>query len=306
MTSQSWPDGHAPIDVGIIGGSGLADLPGLTDVTEHPVETPFGPPAGRVRVGTLEGVRVGFLARHGEGHAVAPAEAPYQANVWALKRLGARTLIGVTAVGSLREELRPGDLALPDDLIDRTINRPRSFFGPGLVAHIGLAPAYCERTRATLLAHAPAAGRPVHDGGTLVVIEGPRFSTAAESRFHRQIGADLVGMTALPEAALAREAELPYVSLAVVTDYDVWHPTHGEVSVAAVLATMADAAEGARALLGAALPDIAALGRRPAHDALAGAIQTAPAAVDPQQAYRLALLVSRYLDSDDADRSPAS
>ena len=180
------------------------------------VETPFGAPAGPVRVGEVSGVRVGFLPRHGEGHRVDPTHVPYRANLFALKLLGARTVIGVTAVGSLRRRLAPGDLVLPDDLIDRTHGRARSFFAAGLVAHVGLVPAYCEQTRATLLAHASSAGRPVHDGGTLVVIEGPRFSTKAESRMHRAMGADLVGMTALPEAALAREAELPYVSLAVV------------------------------------------------------------------------------------------
>ncbi len=283
------------IDVGVLGGSGLAGMPGLDITSEVRPATTFGLPSGDVRIGTLSGVRVGFLGRHGDGHTFPPESIPNRANILAFKQLGARFLVAVTAVGSLREELRPGDLVVPHDLLDRTTRRVRTFFGPGLVAHVGLAPAFCEAGRRCLLDAAPAAERPVHDGGTLVVIDGPRFSTRAESEFHRTVGGDLVGMTALPEAALAREAELPYASLAVVTDYDVWHPTHGDVSVAHVLATMRAAAGSAQALLAAALPAIAALGEQPAHSALAGAIQTDPTAVDPAMRTRLETLVGRHL-----------
>ena len=221
----------AEAKVGIIGGSGFYRMDGLTDAEELRMTTPFGEPSGPIVVGTLEGERVAFLPRHGPGHRILPQELPTRANVYALKSLGVETIVGVSAVGSLREEIEPLHLVAPDQVMDRTRGRPSTFFGEGLVAHIGFADPFCPETRTALVASARAAGATVHDGGTYVAVEGPAFSTRAESNLYRTWGADVIGMTALPEAKLAREAEICYAILACATDYDCWH--YGETDVTA-------------------------------------------------------------------------
>jgi 5'-methylthioadenosine phosphorylase len=222
------------IELAVLGGSGFYEMPGLRDVEEIAVATPFGAPSDAIRVGTLEGVRLAFLARHGRTHSLLPGELPQRANFWALKSLGVRRVLGVSAVGSLREDFAPGHMVVPDQLIDRTRGqRPATFFGDGVVAHVAFADPFCARMRAALVAAAPPAAT-VHDGGTYVVIEGPAFGTRAESELSRSWGASIVGMTALPEAKLACEAELCYAILAAVTDYDAWHATHDAVDAATV------------------------------------------------------------------------
>jgi 5'-methylthioadenosine phosphorylase len=235
--------------IAIIGGSGLYDLDGLTDVQEHELETPYGPPSSPVIVGQLGARRVMFLARHGRGHRLTPSEVNYRANVFALKALGASAIVSVSAVGSMREEIRPGEIVFPDQYIDRTKGRPSTFFGDGIVGHVAFADPTCAVLRARLRAAAQRLGLFHHAGGTLMVMEGPAFSTRAESRMHRQLGVDLIGMTAMPEAKLAREAELCYATVALATDYDCWHESEEDVSVGAVLAVMRKNVASARELI---------------------------------------------------------
>lgn len=226
------------IPLAVIGGSGFYDMPGLEALEEVEVETPFGPTSDRIRVGRLAGCRVAFLARHGRHHTILPSEIPQRANFWALKRLGVERVLAVSAVGSLRRELAPGHLVVPSQLIDRTWGRPSTFFGEGIVGHVGFAEPFCERMRGAILKATEGVGVPVHDGGVYVVMQGPAFSTRAESELHRAWGGDLIGMTALPEAKLAREAELCYATLACVTDYDCWHETEEAVTAATVFETL--------------------------------------------------------------------
>lgn len=227
------------IDLAVLGGSGFYDMPGLEGVEEVAIDTPFGPPSNAIRVGTLDGHRVAFLARHGRGHRLLPSELPQRANFWALKWLGVERVLAVSAVGSLREDYRPGDMVAPDQLIDRTRGlRPTTFFGEGVVAHVAFADPFCPAMRSAAFDAARDAGAAVRDGGTYVVIEGPAFGTRAESELYRGWGASIVGMTALPEAKLAREAELCYAVLAAVTDYDAWHEQHDAVDAATVFAVL--------------------------------------------------------------------
>lgn len=222
-------------EIAVIGGSGLYALDGLTEVERLTVDTPYGPTSGPLVLGSLEGRRVAFLARHGERHSLMPSELPVRANIWALKSVGVECVLSVSAVGSLRADFAPLHAVVPDQLIDRTRSRVSTFFGDGLVAHVGFADPFCADTASTLGASAEAAGLTTHRGGTLVVIDGPTFSTRAESQLYRTWGADLVGMTALPEAKLAREAELCYAALCFVTDYDVWHDEEDDVSADTVM-----------------------------------------------------------------------
>jgi 5'-methylthioadenosine phosphorylase len=224
--------------IAVIGGSGFYQMEGIGQLQEVELETPFGPPSDRIVLGSLDGQRVAFLPRHGRGHRLLPAEVPSRANIYALKLLGVEIVIGVSAVGSLHEDYAPLHLAVPDQLIDRTRGRPGTFFGGGLVAHIAFADPFCPLLRRALVTAARQAGATVHDGGTYVVIEGPAFSTRAESQLYRSWGAHLIGMTALPEARLAREAEMCYATLAVVTDYDVWHPREADVTAEMVIANL--------------------------------------------------------------------
>jgi 5'-methylthioadenosine phosphorylase len=210
--------------VGVIGGSGLYEIEGLADIVEVYPDTPYGKPSDAIVLGTLSGVRVAFLPRHGKGHRISPSELPVRANIWAMKALGVAHLISISAVGSLREELAPRDIVIPNQILDRTKGvRPATFFGDGVVVHISFAEPYCPILSGIIYESAMETGARAHLGGTMVVMEGPQFSTKAESNFYRQIGGDLIGMTALPEAKLAREAEICYCTMACVTDYDCWH-----------------------------------------------------------------------------------
>ena len=291
----------AQADVGIIGGSGLYEMEGLTDVVVHRAETPFGAPSGDIVIGTLAGVRTAFLPRHGPGHRISPSELPAQANIWALKMLGVRHILSVSAVGSLREEMAPRHVVIPDQLIDRTRGRrPSTFFDRGIVAHVAFAEPFCPTLRSIVgeAAQAELGAGEVHDSGTLVVMEGPQFSTRAESHMHRQLGAHLIGMTALPEAKLAREAEICYCTLAMVTDYDTWHDSHDSVTVEMVVGNLlANAAHG-QAIVAAALPRIMAHDADcECGDALATAIITQREAIPPERLEALWPLIGRYFDA---------
>ena len=285
----------ASIPLAVIGGSGFYEMPGLSGVEELAVDTPFGSPSDSIRVGTLNGTRVAFLARHGRGHTILPSALPQKANFWALKSLGVERILSVSAVGSLRAELEPGHLVTPDQLIDRTRwDRPSTFFGDGVVAHIAMADPFCPAMRIAAKNAASEAGATVHPAGTLVVIEGPAFGTRAESELYRSWNADLVGMTALPEAKLARESELCYATLACITDYDCWH--EGEsVDADTVFERMAKNVAVSQAAVGhliAALPSRVACGCATALDA---ALVTPPGAVDANARTRLAPILNRRL-----------
>ncbi len=227
-----------PVRIAVIGGSGLYQMKGLTDVEERQVRTPFGDPSAPLILGKLDGVRVAFVARHGRGHRLMPTEVPYRANIYALKSLGVEQIISVSACGSLREHLHPGEVVIPNQLIDFTKNRTMSFFGRGLVAHIGVADPFCPELSERLAGASLQAGGTVHRGGRFITIEGPRFSTKGESHLYRAWGMDIIGMTTSPEAFLAREAEMCYAVMAHVTDYDVWHEEEEPVSVEALIATL--------------------------------------------------------------------
>lgn len=286
---------HGTGRLAVIGGSGFYDMPGLEDRREVDVETPFGPPSDPIVTGTLGGLPVAFLARHGRGHRYLPTEVPVRANIFALKSIGVDRIIAVSAVGSMRHELAPRDVVIPDQLIDRTMHRPNTFFGDGIVAHVGVADPFCPHLGATLGEVAGHAGVTAHRGGTYVCIEGPQFSTKAESRTYRSWGVDIIGMTAIPEARLAREAEICYAMLAFVTDYDVWHESAEPVTVEMVVANLrANVAAGQRIVAEAVA---LATGPRscPCESALAGAIMTAPDRIPGQVARRLGPIVSRYL-----------
>ena len=282
--------------IGVIGGTGLYDAGALDESQQLAIQSPFGEPSGPVTTGTLEGVSFTFLARHGAGHRLAPGAINYRANIDVLKRCGVTDLVAVSAIGSLREEFAPGEFVVVDQVIDRTQGRARSFFGEGLVAHVGLADPTCPRLSALVADAAETSGAAVHRGGCYVAIEGPQFSTRAESRMYRACGADVIGMTAMPEARLAREAELPYALLAMVTDYDCWREGGAVVEVGQILAVMGGNVEKARAALGAlagALPKARA--PSPIDTALDGAIVTAREARDPVLAARLDAIAGRVL-----------
>ena len=288
-----------PIPNAVIGGSGLYDLEGLTDVQEIDLDTPFGKPSDAILVGALEGIRVAFLPRHGRGHVISPTELPARANIFALKSLGVKRIIASSACGSLREDYAPRDIVIADQLYDRTRHRaPHTFFDGGIVAHIGFADPFCPNLRHILLDGAKAAAATVHDSGTMVVMEGPQFSTKAESRAYRQLGFDTIGMTALPEAKLAREAEICYATMNLVTDYDVWYPGHDEVTVEMVIANMIANLETAKAIIRYALPRMEAMGDTTCGcpNALAGAIITNPDKIPPAKKKELKLLIHKYVE----------
>jgi 5'-methylthioadenosine phosphorylase len=293
--SHSGPNTPGQAVLGVIGGSGLYDIEGLTGVEEVRVETPFGPPSDAVVRGRLGETTLLFLPRHGRGHRVAPHEIAFRANVCAMKKLGATHLVSISAVGSMKEAIAPGDFVIADQLIDLTKRRVSTFFEDGVVGHVGFADPVCAAMSAALAGAAERAGARVHRGGTYVCIEGPQFSTRAESLLYRSWGVSVIGMTALPEAKLAREAELPYALLALATDYDCWHESEEDVSVEAVLAVMKKnvvIARRAVAELARALPDPAA---SPATKALAGAIMTARDRITPAALSRLDWLVGKYV-----------
>jgi len=298
MTANSAAATQVPVaEIGIIGGSGLYDLEALEEREEVPVATPYGDPSDSLVIGLLAGRRVAFVPRHGRGHRLAPAEIPVRANIYALKLLGVQRVLSISAVGSLREDFVPGDLVVPDQIVDRTRrNRPSSFFGEGLVVHVPFADPYCVRFRQSLLETSRgASGATVHDGGTYCCMEGPQFSTRAESELHRNWGMDVIGMTALPEAKLAREAELCYAALALVTDYDCWYQEHDSVTaemVAEVMRRNTTAAQSSIVALVRALPEHQDC---PCQHALAHAILTDPDIVPQEVLQRTKLLVGKQL-----------
>ncbi|HRC62548.1 MAG TPA: S-methyl-5'-thioadenosine phosphorylase [Dehalococcoidia bacterium] len=281
-------------DIAVIGGSGFYDLEGLRDARPLEVDTPFGATSSPILVGELHGKRVAFIARHGEGHRILPAEVPSRANLWALKHLGVRRVLAVSAVGSLQQQYHPLDAVVPDQLLDRTRGRASTYFGDGVVAHIGFADPFCDETREALAAASEAAGVTTHRGGTLVVIEGPAFSTRAESRLYQSWGAAVIGMTALPEAKLAREAELCYASICYVTDYDVWHDQEEDVGVELVVENMRRNIQHARDTVSRTIAALPIEGACACGDALNGAVITAPDAVPPATRQRLAFMLDRY------------
>jgi 5'-methylthioadenosine phosphorylase len=254
---------NAEVPVGVLGGSGVYDLDRLQHAREIAVATPFGPPSDAVVVGECDGVRAAFLPRHGRGHRLTPSEVPYRANLWALRSLGVQRLLSVSAVGSLCEEYAPGDFVLVDQFVDRTFRRETSFFGGGAVVHVPLAEPTCEDMARVVLGQAAGLPLRVRRGGTYVGIEGPQFSTRAESLLHRSWGCQVVGMTNVTEARLAREAGMSFLCVAMVTDYDCWHPQHGDVDVARVLEVIRSNALHARDLIGRSLAPLAALGPSP-------------------------------------------
>ncbi|HAR50770.1 S-methyl-5'-thioadenosine phosphorylase [Roseovarius nubinhibens] len=285
--------------LGVIGGSGLYQIDGLQSPEWQTVETPWGAPSDQILTGTLDGMALAFLPRHGRGHTHTPTSVPYRANIDALKRLGVTDVISVSACGSFREAMAPGDFVVVDQFIDRTFAREKSFFGPGCVAHVSVAHPTCPRLSAACLTAAIDAGITVHDGGTYLAMEGPQFSTLAESRMYREHwGADVIGMTNMPEAKLAREAELCYASIAMVTDYDSWHPDHGEVDVTQIIATLTGNADKGRAMI-ERLPGLLEAERAPCPHgcdrALDHAILTAPDARDPALVARLDAVAGRLL-----------
>jgi 5'-methylthioadenosine phosphorylase len=283
--------------IGVIGGSGLYGMEGLTDAREVAVDTPFGAPSDALVVGSLDGVAVAFLARHGRGHRLLPGDINYRANVYALKSLGVERVLSASAVGSMKESIRPRDVVLPDQFIDRTHARASTFFGGGVAAHVAFAEPVCPVTRRALAEAARGAGVTVHDGGTYVCMEGPAFSTRAESLLHRTWGVDVIGMTNATEAKLAREAELCYATLALVTDYDCWHASEEAVHVEAVVENLeANAAKAAATIRAAA----SALAKTPERTcacatALSGAIISSPAAIGPDVRARLGILLDNYV-----------
>ncbi|KPK48270.1 MAG: S-methyl-5'-thioadenosine phosphorylase [Dehalococcoidia bacterium SM23_28_2] len=284
--------------VAIIGGSGFYQM-GLTDMEEVRIErTPFGPPSDAIVIGTLDGVRVAFLPRHGRGHRILPSELPSQANVYALKTLGVEFIIAVCAVGSLRREIEPRQLAVPDQLIDRTKGRPSTFFGQGLTAHIAFADPFCPVLRDALWRSAQEAGGTAHNGGTLLVMEGPAFSTRAESNLYRAWGADLIVMTALPEAKLAREAEICYATLACVTDYDCWYEGQESVTAEMILSNLTKTVEAAQRTVRLALSGLPARRDCLCASALQDALVT-PLDMVPEETKRnLAPIIGRYVTSE--------
>ena len=282
-------------EIGILGGTGIYDLEDLESPEDLWMETPFGPASAHLRVGTVAGRRVAFLARHGEGHRLLPHEIPYRANVWALKKLGVSKVLSPSAVGSLREDVPPQSLLVPDQYFDRTRQRENTFFGDGIVAHVSLADPTSPALRRALLDGAAAAGHEAHDGGTYVCMEGPQFSTRAESRWYRAMGFDVIGMTSLTEARLCREAEIAYASLSMVTDYDAWRETGEAVSTAEILEVLRANTDAARQVLLEALPRVPE-GPLPENDSLADAIVTPLKDVPEETRSRLAPILGRHLE----------
>jgi len=280
--------------IGVIGGSGLYELDGITDVRWRRVRTPFGDPSDEYCTGTFAGRPVIFLPRHGRGHRLTPSELNFRANIWGLKSLGAEWVVSISAVGSMKETIHPLDLVVPDQFFDATKRRVSTFFGDGIVAHVGMADPVCPTLAAALEKAARATGAGVHRGGTYVCIEGPQFSTKAESRIYRGWGVDVIGMTNMPEAKLAREAELCYATLALVTDYDVWHPGHDAVTVEAVIQTLLKNVETAKDVLRRVIPAVGGPRACACPSLLRNAVITSPEAFPLGTRRRLDLLLGKY------------
>ena len=283
------------VALAIIGGSGLYAMPGLKQARDYRIDTPFGKPSAPVVVGTLEGVRVAFLARHGIGHHITPSEVPYRANIYALKSLGVQRIISVSACGSLNEQLAPGHIVIPDQIYDNTHGRARSFFGEGLVAHISVADPFCADTSNQLESAVRMAGGTVHRGGAFITIEGPRFSTKAESNTYRSWGMSIIGMTASPEAFLAREAEICYATMAHVTDYDVWHVSEAPVTVEMVIQTLNKNTALAQEAVRVLARDLVPRRNCDCKHALSTALITNRDVIPPATRQKLDLLINKYL-----------
>ena len=283
------------VHIGVIGGSGLYDMAELTDREERTVGTPFGEPSGPYVIGTLRGRRVAFLPRHGVGHRILPSELNFRANIYGFKVLGVERILSASAVGSLKEEYKPLDILVPDQFFDRTNGRISTFFGCGLVAHVGFAHPICADLARIGADAAEAVGATVHRGGTYVNMEGPQFSTVAESRLYRSWGMDVIGMTNLQEAKLAREAEICYATLALVTDYDCWHPDHDSVTVELIIANLRQNAATAQTTMAEAVSRLSEPRTCACKDALATAIITRPEHVPEQTKKDLAPIVGKYL-----------
>ena len=283
--------------IGVFGGSGLYEIEGFEEVEEVVLSTPFGAPSDAFVTGRVGGVRVAFLPRHGRGHRLLPTEINYRANVWGMKRLGVTRLLSVSAVGSMREEIAPGDFVAVDQFIDRTRHRADSFFGDGVAAHVMFADPVCADLRRAVIDAGAGVDVTLHDGGTYLNMEGPQFSTRAESRLYRSWGVDVIGMTNLQEARLAREAELCYATVAMATDYDCWREGHEDVTVEAILATMDRNVGHARALIAALLPLLATTRSCPCKDALRYAILTQHSSIPAAARDRLGLLIDKYVSS---------
>jgi len=281
--------------IGIIGGSGLYSMSGLTETREIRVKTPFGDPSDAIVLGTLEGKRVAFLARHGRGHRILPGEINYRANVYAMKLLGAERIISVSAVGSLQEDLRPGEFLVPDQFYDRTKHRVSTFFGEGLVAHVAFAHPVCGQLVGILSDSCVHEAVRVHRRGTYICMEGPQFSTLAEAHVHRQLRFEVIGMTNVTEAKLAREAEICYATIAMITDYDCWHPEHASVTASQIIATLNQNAENAQRVLRSAVRTLPAERSCKCGSALQHALVTDLKLVPPATKKRLAAILGPYL-----------
>jgi 5'-methylthioadenosine phosphorylase len=287
----------AQAKIGIIGGSGLYSMKGLTDIQEVQLETPFGAPSDPYVLGTLAGRKVAFLARHGRGHRILPTELNFRANIHGFKQLGVERILSVSAVGSLKQEHKPTDFVIPDQFYDRTMQRVSTFFGEGIVAHVAFGDPICPELSATVAKAGAAAGVVTKSGGTYVCMEGPQFSTRAESNVYRSLGFDIVGMTNLQEAKLAREAEICYVTIAMVTDYDCWYPDHDSVTVEQIIAVLNLNAENAADVVREAVAALPASRGCKCGQALATAIMTAHDAIPPAARAKLDLLIGKYLNA---------
>ena len=284
--------------IGIIGGSGLYDMADVTDRKEVTLTTPFGDPSGPYLLGSLRGKRVAFLARHGAGHRISPSELNFRANIYGMKTLGVEYILSASAVGSLKEEYKPMDIVIPDQFIDRTKGRISTFFGRGLVAHVGFAHPFCKILSGIAYDNGTKAGATIHKGGTYVCMEGPQFSTLAESKLYRSWGADIIGMTNLQEAKLAREAEICYTTIALVTDYDCWHPDHDSVTVDMVIGNLMQNAKTAQQIIAGAVEQLPFARTCECATALKFALITRPEAISPQIRKDLAPLVGKYLQTN--------
>ena len=283
------------VQIGIIGGSGLYDMAEVTERKEVIVTTPFGDPSGPYVIGTLRGKRVAFLSRHGAGHRLSPSELNFRANIFGMKRLGVEYILSASAVGSLKEEYKPLDIVIPDQFIDRTRGRVSTFFGRGLVAHIAFAHPFCRILSGVALNSGKAASATIHKGGTYVCMEGPQFSTLAESKLYRSWGADIIGMTNLQEAKLAREAEICYTTIALVTDYDCWHPDHDSVTVEMIVANLMQNAKTAQQIIAGAVDRLPFERTCECATALKYALITRPEVIPDDTARDLAPIVGKYL-----------
>jgi 5'-methylthioadenosine phosphorylase len=290
---------NVSITIGIIGGSGLYQMEGLTVIEERKIATPFGDPSDAYVIGEVDGVGVAFLSRHGRGHRLSPSELNYRANLFGFKLLGVHTILSASAVGSMKEEYAPTDIVFPHQFIDRTRHRPDTFFGNGIVAHVGFADPICTGLSSTMSGAARKVGARVHDGGVYLCMEGPQFSTRAESNLYRSWGVDVIGMTNLQEAKLAREAEICYATMALVTDYDCWYAGHDDVTVETVLAYLAKNAETAQKILRNSIRPAANRKRDcPCVNALQYAIITQPAAITAQAKHDLAPIIGKYVSQE--------